>query len=225
MSAQEFRELFDAVTNWGRWDNDRGALNHLSPDRIAAAARLVRSGATVTLSQPLPTASCIDVPEPADHHMTMLPEDDAGSVAPQFTKDYIGVDYHNDGHSHVDAFCHVAFDGFLFDGAPESSVTAEGAHSGTIELLKDGLVGRGVLIDVPRVRGVPGVEPGDGHLCHRPVGVPDRDGDDVDARSTALVQLARARPGLANRPWELGATYLLEEARTPSGWDTARRIR
>ena len=33
MTAQEFRELFDAVSNWGRWDDDgeRGALNHLTP--------------------------------------------------------------------------------------------------------------------------------------------------------------------------------------------------
>jgi kynurenine formamidase len=157
VTAQEFRELFDAVSNWGRWDEagERGALNHLTPARVAAAARLVRSGTTITLSQPLETEARIDVPEPADHHMTMLPGDDG------FAKDYVGVDYHNDGQSHVDAFCHVAFHGFLFDGSPASSVTAQGARAGTIDILKDGLVGRGVLIDVPRTRGVPWVEPGE----------------------------------------------------------------
>jgi kynurenine formamidase len=157
MTAQEFRELFDAVSNWGRWNDggERGALNHLTPARIAAAARLVRSGTTITLSKPLETEARLDVPEPADHHMTMLPGDDG------FAKDYIGVDYHNDGHSHIDAFCHVAFDGFLFDGAPASSDTAKGAQAGAIEVLKAGLVGRGVLLDVPRVRGVPWVEPGE----------------------------------------------------------------
>jgi kynurenine formamidase len=157
VTAQEFRELFDAVSNWGRWDEagERGALNHLTPTRVAAAARLVRSGTTITLSQPLETEARIDVPEPADHHMTMLPGDDG------FAKDYVGVDYHNDGQSHVDAFCHVAFHGFLFDGSPASSVTAQGARAGTIDILKDGLVGRGVLIDVPRTRGVPWVEPGE----------------------------------------------------------------
>jgi hypothetical protein len=117
VTAQEFRELFDAVSNWARWANHRGALNHLTPDRIAAAAGLVRSGTTVTLAKPLPTEPRIDVPEPADHHMTMLP-DDAGSGGLQFAKDYIGGDYHNDGYSHFDAFCHVAFEGLLFDGAP-----------------------------------------------------------------------------------------------------------
>lgn len=48
MTACEFRELFDAVSNWGRWDDDgeRGALNHLTPAQTAAAARLVRTGTT-----------------------------------------------------------------------------------------------------------------------------------------------------------------------------------
>ena len=121
MTEREFRKLFDAVSNWGRWDDagQRGALSYLTPARTAAAARLVRSGVTVTLGRPLHTEVRIDNPEPADHHMTMLPDVDIGSGAVRFAKDYVGVDYHNDGHSHIDAFCHVAFDGFFYDGIPE----------------------------------------------------------------------------------------------------------
>ena len=64
MTEAEFRELFKSVSNWGRWPDDggRGALNHLTPDRIAAAARLVETGETVTLSQPLCTEARIDNP-------------------------------------------------------------------------------------------------------------------------------------------------------------------
>ena len=53
MTAREFQELFDAVSNSGRWgaDGRRGALNHLTPDRMVAAA--VSSGVTVSLSEPL----------------------------------------------------------------------------------------------------------------------------------------------------------------------------
>ena len=66
MTEAQFRELFDSVSNWGRWHDDggRGALNHLTPARIAAAARLVETGVTVTLSQPLRTEASIDVPSP-----------------------------------------------------------------------------------------------------------------------------------------------------------------
>ena len=131
VSAADFRALFEAVSNWGRWgdDDERGALNYLTPDRVAAAAGLIRSGETTTLSLPLNTTPAIDNPCPADHHMTMLNDVDIGSGTLRFAKDYIGVDYHNDGHSHIDALCHVAFDGSLYDGRPSGSITGEGARS------------------------------------------------------------------------------------------------
>jgi kynurenine formamidase len=198
MTAQEFRELFDAVSNWGRWNNggERGALNHLTPARIAAAARLVRSGTTITLSKPLETEARLDVPEPADHHMTMLPGDDG------FAKDYIGVDYHNDGHSHIDAFSHVAFDGFLFDGSPDTSVTAQGAQAGTIDILRDGLVGRGVLLDVPRVRGVPWVEPGE-HVFREDLEAAEQaQGVRVTTGDILLVRTGHTRRLAELGPWD-----------------------
>ena len=81
MTAREFQELFDAVSNWGRWgaDGRRGALNHLTPERMVAAAGLVSSGVTVSLSEPLKTRVRIDVPEPAVHYMTMMTDVDIGS--------------------------------------------------------------------------------------------------------------------------------------------------
>jgi kynurenine formamidase len=198
VTAQEFRELFDAVSNWGRWDDggERGALNHLTPARVAAAARLVRSGTTITLSQPLETEARADVPVPADHHMTMLPGDDG------FAKDYVGADYHNDGQSHIDAFCHVAFGSFLFDGSPASSVTAQGARAGTIDVLKDGLVGRGVLVDVPRTRGVPWVEPGE-HVFREDLEAAEQaQGVRAEAGDILLVRVGHTRRLAELGPWD-----------------------
>jgi kynurenine formamidase len=161
VSAAEFRELFERVSNWGRWgpDDERGALNYITPERVAAAAGLVRTGRTVSLSRPLNTEREADNPEPADHRMTMLDTADSHGLA--FVKDYIGVDYHNDSHSHLDAFCHAAFEGSLYNGRSSDSVTADGASWATVEVLKDGLVGRGVLLDIPRARGVKWLEPGE----------------------------------------------------------------
>lgn len=119
--------------------------------------------------------------------MTMLPGGNG------FAKDYIGVDYHNDGHSHIDAFCHVAFSGLLFDGTPASAVTAKGARAGTIEVLRDGLVGRGVLLDVPPVRGVPWVEPGD-HVFSEDLEAAERaQGVDVGPGDILLVRTGHTR--------------------------------
>jgi kynurenine formamidase len=204
MTTQEFRDLFDAVSNWGRWDDDgeRGALNHLTPARIAAAARLVRTGLTITLSEPLKTEAGIDVPEPADHHMTMLTDVDIGSGSVRFAKDYVGVDYHNEGHSHIDAFCHVAFEGFFFDGKPDRSVTAEGAQSGAIDVLKDGLVGRGVLLDVPRARGVSWIEPGE-HVFREDLEAAEHDqGTSVGAGDILLVRTGHSRRLAELEPWD-----------------------
>ncbi len=204
ISAVEFRELFAAVSNWDRWGDQsrRGTLNHLSAERIAAAAKLVRSGVTVTLSRPLDTETGIENPEPADHHMTMLTDVDIGSGSVRFAKDYIGVDYHNDTHSHIDALCHVAFEGALFGGEPDESITSRGAETGAIELLKDGLVGRGVLLDAPRVRDVPWIEPGE-HVFPEDLEAAEREqGVRVGAGDILLVRTGHARRIAELPPWD-----------------------
>jgi hypothetical protein len=163
VSAGEFRALFDAVSTWGRWgDRDQdGALHHLDPAHIVAAARLVRDGATVTLSLPLSTKAAAHNPKPAVHHMTMLPDVDIGSGSLRFAMDYLAFDYHSDTYSHIDALCHVAFEGRLYNGHPAAGITSRGAAVHGIEALKDGLVGRGVLLDIPRLRGASWLEPGE----------------------------------------------------------------
>ena len=163
VTEPEFRALFAEVSTWGHWGDqaERGALNHITPSRIAGAARLVQTGVTVTLSHPLETEKRIEVPEPAEHHMTMMPDQDIGSGSVRFAKDYIGLDYHNEGHTHLDAFSHVVFDARLYDGRSVDTITADGAGFGAVDALKDGLVGRGVLLDIPRSRGVPWLEPGE----------------------------------------------------------------
>lgn len=204
MTAAEFRELFQAVSNWGRWgeDDERGALNELTADRIAAATRLVRSGETVTLSLPLNTRSGIDNPEPAVHRMTMLSDTDIGSGTLRFAKDYVGLDYHNDGHSHIDALCHVAFDGAIYNGKPSGSVTSEGATVDTIDVVKDGLVGRGVLLDVPRVRGVEWLEPGE-HIFPEDLERAEREqGVTVGQGDILLVRTGHARRWAELEPWD-----------------------
>jgi kynurenine formamidase len=161
MTAAEFDAVFAEVSNWGRWDETepRGTLNHLTPDRTVAAAGLVRSGITVSLGLPLDTRRRPDNPSPAEHRMTLLTQEGSGIV--RFVKDYIGVDFHNDGHSHLDALCHVSFRGTFFGGAPDTSARADGATVGDVQTVRDGIVGRGVLLDIPRVLAADWVEPGE----------------------------------------------------------------
>lgn len=212
LSADEFDTLFQDMKRWGRWgaQDQRGALHYLTPERLAASAQLVRDGVSVSLSLPLNTQAAIDNPRPAVHHMIMpgasaSGESGSDSESPQFVKDYIGVDYHNDGHTHIDALCHVDYRGLLYNAQQVDTVTTDGATVDSIEVLKDGLVGRGVLLDIPRLRGLPWLEPGE-HIYR----------DDLEAaeRAQGLVvdegDILLIRTGHVRRLSELGP------------WDTAR---
>ena len=202
--ADEFSAIFQSLNVWGRWGDrdERGALHYLTPDRVTAAARLVREGVSVTLSLPLNTQPAAHNPKPADHHMTMLGdvELDAGSL--HFVKDYVGVDYHNDGHTHLDALCHVAYRGLLYNAKPEGAVTTHGAAVDAIDVLQDGLVGRGVLLDVPRLRGVPWLEPGE-HVFREDLEEAERaQGIAVGEGDILLVRTGHTRRLAELGPWD-----------------------
>ena len=204
VSAAEFRAIFDEVCTWGRWGegDERGALHCLSADRIAAAARLVQGGATVTLSHPLRTEARVDCPEAADHRMTMLPDKDIGLGAVRFAKDYVGVDYHNDGHTHIDALCHIGYDGLLYNGKPEGAVTANGSPVDAIDVLRDGLIGRGVLLDIPRAREVQWLEPGEHVFPEDLRAAEDRQGVIVGEGDILLINVGHARRLAELGPWD-----------------------
>ncbi len=203
VSAEEFAALFRSLTNWGRWgaDDERGALHHLTPKAVAAAVLLVREGTTVTLSLPVNTHLAADNPMPADHHMTELGQDAAVTDPVHFIKDYVGVDYHNDGHTHIDALCHIGYEGSLYNDRPEDSATPQGAAVNTIEVLKDGLVGRGVLLDIPRLRDISWLEPGE-HVFREDLEAAEREqGVTVGKGDILLVRTGHARRLAELGPW------------------------
>lgn len=203
MTLEEFRELFQAVSNWGRWgeNDERGALNELTEEHVAAAAGLVRSGETVSLSMPVNTHAGIENPVPADHYMTMVADDESRSGL-SFAKDYVGLDYHNDSHTHIDAFCHVAFDGSFYNGVPAASLSSAGATRDTIEFACNGIVGRGVLLDVPRSRGMQWLEPGD-HIFREDLERAEADeGASVHAGDILLIRTGHSRRLADRGPWD-----------------------
>jgi kynurenine formamidase len=204
LSASEFHRLFRELVNWGQWRErpEMGALHYLTADRIAATAGLVRQGLTVSLGRTLDTRERIDNPEPADHRMTLLTDVDVGSGSLRFAKDYVGVDYHNEGHSHIDALCHVAYEGKLYGGIPVAEVTSRGAAADAIDMLRDGLVGRGVLLDIPRARGVRWLEPGE-HVFPADLDAAERaQGVSVGVGDILLVRTGHARRLAQVGPWD-----------------------
>jgi len=78
-----------------------------------------------------------------------------------FAADQLVMNVHGDVDSHIDALCHVSYDGTLYNGVRPGVVTSQGASELSIEDVRNGIVGRGVLLDIPRLRGVRWLEPGD----------------------------------------------------------------
>ncbi len=204
VGAGEFHDLSRSLSVWGRWgdEDERGALHNLTSERVVAAAQLVREGVSVTLSLPLNTRYAVHNPEPAVHYMTATSGIDIGSGSLHFLKDYVGVDYHNDGHTHIDALCHIAYEGLLYNAQAEDAVTADGAPVNAIDVLKDGLVGRGVLLDIPRVRGVRWLDPGE-HVLREDLEAAEREqGVAVGPGDILLVNTGHARRLRELGPWD-----------------------
>jgi kynurenine formamidase len=201
MSAEAFTDLFGELRAWGAWGpgDVHGALNYIGPDQVRRAAGLVRSGRTVGLGQTLDTTAGPDNPSPVVHAMVDFPSASPDSST-SFACDSFSVACHGDRHSHIDALCHVAFRGSLYNGVPADSVTATGASTLGAENLRNGIVGRGVLLDIPAVRQVPWLEPGDVISTADLVAAEEAEGVRVGTGDVLL-----CRTGHQRRRRELGA--------------------
>ena len=163
LSAQEFDDLFHEVCNWGRWglDDERGTLNYITPETIRAAAGLVRSGRSVSMALPINKVAGPDNPHPAVHYMVQTYDVRSCLGEPQFCTDFLACEFHGDCHTHIDALCHIAYRGQLYNGKPADRVTSQGPLVEDITAYANGIVGRGVLLDIPRLRGLKWLEPGE----------------------------------------------------------------
>ncbi|HEY3627459.1 MAG TPA: cyclase family protein [Terracidiphilus sp.] len=185
LSAQEFDALFQKVCNWGTWgaDDERGTLNYMTPECVRNAAALVRSGRTVSMAVPLNKVAGPDNPRPVAHYMALAFDGSPVPGEPGFALDYLAGEIHGDCHTHIDALCHVSYKGRLYNGKPAAQITASGAKLQDITTYAHGIIGRGVLLDIPRLRGVKWLEPGEAvsaaelEHCEQVEGVRLRPGD------------------------------------------------
>ena len=144
------------LSNWGRWgkDDELGAMNLITEETRKAAATLVKSGTPVSLARRAEKEKAADNSSPFRHTMFDRP-----ASSPYWSDSY-EVAYHGYGHTHLDALCHIVHNGKMFNGVPASTVTDKGASKLSVFGLRSGIFARGVLIDIPELKGVPYLEPG-----------------------------------------------------------------
>lgn len=155
--------IFEQVKNWGRWgkDDQAGALNLITNDVRKAAAACVRHGRAVSCAYELAVQPAVDNPHPA-LHMMIAGGDDClvPDLGLETTSDFVGIAFHGMATSHLDALCHVHVDGKMYNGFPGTDVKSTGAKRNSVMCARDGIVSRGVLLDMPRTLGLPWLEPG-----------------------------------------------------------------
>ena len=189
---------FDTLSNWGRWgdDDELGTLNHITDDVRLAASRAVRHGRSVSCAWE------IAVPGEMERSTTTCPcaADMPGAENMParfhadrhwgFSSEQVGIMFHGNTVTHVDSPCHIFWDGTMYNGRSHSLVDpATGSAWAAVTAAANGIVTRGVLLDVARVRDVPWLEPGQGVFpddleeAERRQGVRVRPGDAVLLRT------------------------------------------
>jgi kynurenine formamidase len=196
VNAEEFDRLFQQVKNWGRWgaDDQLGSVNLITAAKRKDALKVAKTGQTVSLVHNPLTDKADDNASPFEHTMN-----------PGFTTDTYRVSYHGYSHSHLDALCHILYKDQTYNGYARADVnTAKGCTKLSIDNLKQGIITRGILIDIPRLKGVPYLEPGtaiyqeDVEAWEKMAGVKIQSGDAILLRTGRWAR--RAKVG----PWSVG---------------------
>jgi kynurenine formamidase len=185
------------LSNWGRWgkDDEIGTLNLITPAKRKQAAALVREGVSVSLAADPDTTKAVDNPTP--YEVTMQ-----GIGA-----DRIAVSYHGIAHTHLDSLAHINDNGVFFNGyTPNAATVAAERHAkNSIHNVKNGIFTRGVLIDIPRLKQLPYLEPGtpiyveDLEAWEKQAGVKVGSGDALFVRTGVWARRTALGPWLRGR--------------------------
>ncbi len=194
--------LMKELSNWGRWgkDDQIGTLNLITPAKRKSAAALVKEGVSVSLARDTEKDKAVDNPDPFVQKMNLT----GATARGQFVVDTYTVLYHGYAHTHMDALCHMFYQGKMFNGFSQQTVTDAGAQQLAILNVKNGIFTRGILIDIPAFKGLKYLEPGtpiyaeDLDAWEKKTGVKVGSGDVVFFRTGRWAR--RAEKG----PWDVG---------------------
>lgn len=157
-TAAEFDDMMTRLSNWGRWgkDDTRGALNLITDATRKQAAALVKSGIVVSLAHDPLQGKAADSFGPGLPHTMLKPLDEGQTLAGSYQ-----LPGHGQSMTHLDALCHLLYKDKAYNGFTlKDFLTDQGCSKLGLQAYRDGIVTRGVLIDMPRLRGVPYLEPG-----------------------------------------------------------------
>lgn len=239
-TEEEVLGYMTSLSNWGRWgaDDELGTLNLITPEKRAQAARLVQEGTSVTCSRLIVPEGASDVTSIPPLHYMIRTGESAPSEGPGGSSDFIGFSFHGLTITHLDALCHQFWDGKMYNGKAASMVKSdEKATAGHIDRAQNGVVTRGVLLDITQVKGKEWLEAGEAVFTEDLEAAEQAQGVRVEEGDALILRLgwykrrqqegppASGRPGLhaETLPWlhDRGVSILVADASQdmdPSGY-------
>lgn len=155
--------------NWGKWgENDQlGTLNYVSPEAVVRASHLIVDGRIFSLAIAFGESGPQSGQLRRFNPMIFMLRDGAGAELGTMPGTPAGIGAADDvviqathGATHWDALGHVFYDSKMWNGYDAREVTSFGAKRNDISAYKDRIVGRGVLLDLPRFFEIDWCEPG-----------------------------------------------------------------
>ena len=202
------------LSNWGRWgkDDQRGLLNLITPEKTKSALGLVKEAKTVTLQiNPIKKTGSDTGGFGENLHRMARVHPVTGAI--QGALDVIHLSIHDGLSSHMDALCHyqgpigrkdgepaVSYNGFPF------TLTAAGCIESAADRMGPGYITRGILVDLPLMKGVKWLEPStpvyaeDLEAWEKFAGIRIGAGDALIVRPAAGRNVPPRVPGRAARP-------------------------
>lgn len=233
-AAALFDKWFEQVSNLGRWgpDDQVGTLNFITPERTKSATDSVRAGVSISLSRELKPGEDVNALAPLDVDYT----GEASGALVSFFGDRTNIVYHGWAYTHLDALAHVASNGKLYNGYPESLAAHDNGPSKLgVEHMRQGIVTRGVLIDAAWLKSVPYLEPSIAITLEDIKAWEERTGVKIQQGDVVLIRTGRGAREAKHGSWDVRkggtagphpeiATLLHERGVALLGGDVANEI-
>ena len=206
VDAAQVDQWMEELSNWGRWgaDDQLGAVNLITPNKRRAALALATTGEVVSLSLPITVGAPPENPESTAAFTNLR----VVNIPSDFLMERQQVAFHGSTVSHLDALCHAHHDGKIYNGvALEDIFTEDGCARMGISGLAGGIVTRGVLLDIPRLKGLDALEngthvyPEDIEAWERRTGVTVSSGDAIFLRTGRWTNDNRSGYDITVAPW------------------------
>ena len=199
-------QWMEDLSNWGRWgaDDQLGAVNLITQAKRREALALATTGEVVSMSLPIEVVPAPDDPESTTAFTNLW----VTNIQSGFLMERQQVAFHGATVSHLDALCHAHHEGKVYNGIPLDEVFDEtGCRQMGISGLAGGIVTRGVLLDIPRLKGLDALEAGthvypeDIEAWERQTGVTVSAGDAIFLRTGRWVNGAMSGYDITVAPW------------------------